>query len=70
MQALYRTVGRKVRKRRLARGWTQKVLADLAGLHRAHLGEIERGDINVTLSTLKVLADALGVTVTDLIDGA
>lgn len=41
-----------------------------AGLHRAHVGEIERGETNVILKTLEILADPLKVKVTDLLDGA
>jgi transcriptional regulator with XRE-family HTH domain len=45
------------------------VFADRTGLHRAHIGEIERGESNVTLQTLKILADALGVKIEDLVRG-
>ena len=37
------------------------------GLHRAHIGEIERGETNVTVLTLKTLSDSLGVTLSDLV---
>jgi transcriptional regulator with XRE-family HTH domain len=38
-------------------------------LHRAHVGEIERGESNVTLQTLKIIADTLGCRITDLVAG-
>lgn len=44
-------------------------MADRSGLHRAHIGEIERGETNVTLQTLKTLADTLNVRITDLLKG-
>lgn len=69
MQALYGQIGATVRRLRLKRGWTQDVLSDRSGLHRAHIGEIERGETNVTLQTLKTLADTLKVRITDLLDG-
>jgi len=31
------------------------------------MGEIERGESNVTIQTLKIIADALGVRVRDLV---
>ena len=69
MQGIYRQLGATVRRLRLAQGWTQDVLADRSGLHRAHIGEIERGETNVTLQTLKTLADTLKVRITDLLKG-
>lgn len=42
-------------------GISQEVLADRVGLHRNHVGQIERGLANVTLDTLVSLANALGV---------
>lgn len=69
MQAVCEQVGAAVRKLRLGRGWSQDVLADRSGLHRAHIGEIERGETNMTLQTLKTLADTFGVRLTDLLKG-
>ncbi len=55
---------RSLRKRR---GWSQEAMAEHCGLHRTYIGAIERGERNVTLNTLKQLADALGVSATELI---
>lgn len=35
----------------------------------AHVGEIERGESNVTIQTLKIVADTLGTTITELVKG-
>lgn len=43
--------------------------ADRSGLNRAHVGEIERGESNVTIQTLKIIADTLGVRIGDLVKG-
>ena len=48
VQPLYRQLGATVRRLRKANGWSQDVLSDRSGLHRAHIGEIERGETNVT----------------------
>jgi transcriptional regulator with XRE-family HTH domain len=69
VQDIYRQLGAAVRRLRQEHGWTQDVMADRSGLHRAHIGEIERGDTNVTLQTLKTLADTLNVRITDLLKG-
>lgn len=62
-------MGATLRQLRLERGWSQDVLADRSGLHRAHIGEIERGETNVTLQTLKTIADTLHVRIADLLKG-
>lgn len=46
---------------------SQEELADLCGLHRTYIGSVEREERNATLSTLEVLAEALGVGVPELL---
>lgn len=69
VQAIQKQLGTKVRALRKKKGWSQDVFADRTGLHRAHIGEIERGESNVTLQTLKILADTLDVRIVDLVRG-
>lgn len=56
-----------VRGYRHARKLSQEELAELCGLHRTYIGSVERGERNVTLSTLETLADALEVSVIELL---
>lgn len=60
-------LARNLRVLRKLRGWSQEDMAEQCGLHRTYVGAIERGERNVTLATLKQLADALGVTSAELI---
>lgn len=60
-------LARKLRSLRLVRGWSQEKMAEKCGLHRTYVGAIERGERNVTLETLSVLAQALGVPAAELI---
>ena len=46
---------------------SQEKLADMSSLHRTYVGSVERGERNVSLSTLEVLAAALGVPVPQLL---
>ena len=69
MQDIQKQIGAKVRSLRLRNKWTQDLFADRSGLNRAHVGEIERGESNVTIQTLKIIADTLGVKIMDLVKG-
>ena len=69
VQAIQKRVGANIRAMRRKKGWSQDLFADKSGLHRAHIGEIERGESNVTLQTLKIIADTLGVRIVDLVRG-
>lgn len=56
-----------VRAFRKYHGYSQEELADLCELHRTYIGSVEREERNVSLSTLEVLAKALGVSVPELL---
>jgi transcriptional regulator with XRE-family HTH domain len=61
-------VGLKIRIIREDRGLSQEELGTLAGLHRAYIGQVERGEKNVGLKNLEKIAKALNVSVRVLID--
>jgi transcriptional regulator with XRE-family HTH domain len=46
---------------------SQEELAEMCNLHRTYMGSVERGERNVTLSTLEVIAAALGISVPKLL---
>ena len=54
-------VSKNIRKLRKEKGYSQEELALRAGLKRSYMGHIERGDKNVTLTTLRQIALALNV---------
>lgn len=56
--------GQRVREVRKAKGISQE---KLAGIDRSYMGNIERGEKNVTLKKVYEICDALGVNVHDLI---
>ena len=58
--------GERLRKLRKQRGWTQAEMADVLGLDRSYLAEIEEGKRNVCLLNLKVIADGLGTSMARL----
>ncbi len=66
-QFLLAILAENVRTHRKALCLSQEELADRCGLHRTYIGSVERQERNVSLSTLEVLAAALGVSVPDLL---
>jgi len=65
---LLRSLGAAVRNRRERRGLTQEALAELAGLERTYLTDLEAGRRNPSVKTLDRLARALGVKVHTLFE--
>ena len=59
--------GHSIRARRKTLGLSQEALAELAHVHRTYIGMIERGEKNVTLTSMKKLSEALRCSVSDLV---
>lgn len=60
-------IGKTIRKIREEKGITQEKLAFEAGLNRAYIGYIERGERNPSTETLVKIAQALKVSPKDLL---
>lgn len=56
-------VATRVKELRKSVGLTQEQLAEMAGLHQAHVCRIERGEISPTRKTIEKLADAFQIDV-------
>ncbi len=56
-----------VRRIRLATGLSQEGLADRAGLHRTYISSLERGQRNVSIQNIFLLAEALGIPPAELL---
>jgi len=68
-EELQRRLGIRIRDLRSKKGWTQDVFADKSGFHRAQVGAFERGEMNLTLASLHLLAQTLSVRIVDLFRG-
>ncbi len=67
MSNINKEVGFRIREVRQERELSQEKLAALADLHRAYIGQIERGEKNIGLKNLEKIAKALGVNIKDLL---
>jgi XRE family transcriptional regulator, regulator of sulfur utilization len=63
----HRALGDAVRVFRKARGLTQESLGDRSGLTTNYVGDMERGERNVSVRALWQLADGLGVPASELL---
>jgi transcriptional regulator with XRE-family HTH domain len=71
LERLLEGFGSNVRRARMAMSppCSQERLSHLTRLHRTEIGKIEQGEVEPRLSTLMILAEGLGVSVGDLVEG-
>jgi transcriptional regulator with XRE-family HTH domain len=67
LSAEHSALGFAVRETRARRGLSQEQLGFRSGLHRNYVGAIERGEINPTFRTLRLLTRGLGIELSYLV---
>jgi len=67
-QELYRALGQRTADARRQRGWTQEQLAEEMGVAAVTVSRWETGQRGMSVATLASLADALDVSLGDLLD--
>jgi transcriptional regulator with XRE-family HTH domain len=65
--SLHVAFGLAVRRLREERGISQEELGHRTGLHRNHVGQIERAELNPTLKSVELIAKALDVSPAQLV---
>jgi transcriptional regulator with XRE-family HTH domain len=66
--SLAAAIGARVRVERLAHGWTLDQLAQVCGVSRRMVVNVERGSVNPSVGTLLRISDALGVGLPALVE--
>lgn len=61
--------GKRVRKLRTERGWSQEQFAHLCGLDRSYIGQVERGERNISLDNICRITSALRVSLAEFFAG-
>jgi transcriptional regulator with XRE-family HTH domain len=56
-----------LKKHRIAKGFSQELLAEKAGLHPTHISLVERTLRNPSLNIAKSLADSLGLALSEML---
>jgi transcriptional regulator with XRE-family HTH domain len=65
---LQKVVGRNLRARRQAKELSQEEFADSIGVHRTYLGDVERGERNISLQRLERIAIELNIEARSLLN--
>ena len=65
-ERLKAALGQVIRAKRLKLGYSQDGFAAEIGLHRTYLGGIERGERNVSLENLNLIAEGLDLALSEL----
>lgn len=61
------SVGESIKKQRKKAGFTQIQLAEKAKISRSYLADVERDRYNPSVETLKAIANALNISISELI---
>lgn len=67
MELDYKAIGERIRRQRKERNLTQQTLAELSYQEPSNISHIERGATKLSLPTIVNIANALNVTVNDLL---
>lgn len=67
MELDYRAIGKRIKIARITADMTQEQLSDRVDLSPSHMSNIETGTTKVSLTTIVNIANALSVTVDDLL---
>lgn len=68
MEPIILELGQRIRRYRLQRGLTQEALAEKAELHNTYIGQVERGEKNLTINSLGKILSALDITFAELFE--
>ena len=63
----YKALGAKIKEYRKKENITQEQLAEMADISLSHMSNVETASVSVSLPALMLIADALGVTIDELL---
>ena len=66
-QALLKRIGKRIREIRIAKGMSQQELAALLDYEKSNMSRLESGNINPTIATLYKVANALKVSLCEIV---
>ncbi len=68
LQKVRKKFGQRVRTLRKEHGYSQEEFAYECGVHRTYMGDVERGERNVSIDNIARIAKSLGLKIHELFD--
>jgi transcriptional regulator with XRE-family HTH domain len=62
-------IGKRLAALRAKRGWNQSYLAEISGVNRSHISEIENGKRDPRASLIEMLATSFDMTLSEFLKG-
>lgn len=62
MNNMTKELGKRIRTERIDKKMTQEELAERAGLHPTYIGQVERGEKSLTITSLEKIVEGLGIS--------
>ena len=69
MMDVNKQLGMRIKYLRSLKKWSQEDLALEAGINKNYLSDLERGSRNPTVKVMEKIANALGITISELFKG-
>lgn len=67
MSKLDKILGLEIQRRRTDKGWSQEYLAEMTGLHRTYISQLERGLKSPSVRVLNHITKALNITMSEFL---
>ena len=61
-------LGLEIQRRRTEKGWSQEYLAEITGLHRTYISQLERGLKSPSVRVFSLITNALGVAMSEFLE--
>ena len=68
MNNMTKELGKRIRTERIDKKMTQEELAERAGLHPTYIGQVERGEKSLTITSLEKIVEGLRISYSDLFE--
>lgn len=66
MENILEKFGNRLKELRKEKNLTQEQFAESSGLHKNYIGMVERGERNPSLKNIEIMANALGISISEL----